>query len=234
MEQWLEWARGPAFRFAFVLMVLGLSRAFVLNIAGIVRMIRRAGDKTIPRGAVTRETFRWFVPFNSYARQRPFFVLVSVLFHGAIIVTPLFLGAHILLVKRSLGVGWPAIGQAAVDWLTLLAIAAALILFIERITARATRALSRLQDFVLPLLIAVSFASGFLAMHPALDPFSYDATILTHVLSGDLVLVLVPFTKLSHVVLFPTTRLISELGWHLVPDSGTKVAAALGKENEPI
>ena len=48
------------------------------------------------------------------------------------------------------------------------------------------------------------------------------------------ILLLVPFTKISHVALFAGTQLVSELGWHLAPGGGRRVALALGKENEPI
>jgi nitrate reductase gamma subunit len=234
MEQWLEWARGPAFRFSFVLMILGLIRVFLLNVISIRSMIRRAGDGKIPAKKVFGETLRWVFPFRRIQKDRMFFAVVSVLFHLSIIVTPIFLGAHILLWERGLGVSWPAIGQGLADWLTLLAVATALILFVQRIAARATRALSRLQDFLIPLIIAVPFASGYLAMHPDLNPFSYDATMFVHVMSGNLIFILIPFSKLSHVVLFSTTQLISEAGWHLVPGAGAKVAAALGKEDEPL
>jgi hypothetical protein len=58
--------------------------------------------------------------------------------------------------------------------------------------------------------------------------------MFVHVMSGNLVLVMIPFSKLSHAVLFPTTQLVSEMAWHLVPNSGEKVVLSLGKENEPI
>jgi hypothetical protein len=53
-------------------------------------------------------------------------------------------------------------------------------------------------------------------------------------MSGNLIFLLVPFTKLSHVALFPATQLVSELGWHLEPGAGQRVAITLGKENQPI
>ncbi len=87
---------------------------------------------------------------------------------------------------------------------------------------------------LLPLIIAVPFITGYLAMHPAINPFNYSSTMFVHVMSGNLIFILIPFTKLSHVVLFPTTQVVSEMGWHLVADSGRRVALALGKEGEAI
>ena len=120
------------------------------------------------------------------------------------------------------------------DYLTLLAIVTALILFLKRVSTRDTRMLSRLQDYILPLLIMIPFASGYLAMHPTTNPFDYNATMFVHVMSGNVILVLMPFSKLSHAVLFPTTQLVSEMAWHLAPGAGENVVLSLGKENEPI
>ncbi len=46
--------------------------------------------------------------------------------------------------------------------------------------------------------------------------------------------VLIPLTKLSHMVLIPGVQLVSEVAWHWPPDAGSKLAVTLGKENEPI
>ena len=117
-------------------------------------------------------------------------------------------------------------------YLSFVAAVAALIL--ERSLARASRSLSRFQDYALPVVIAVPFVSGFLVMHPPLNPFSFHATLLVHVVSADIVLILAPLTKISHCVLLPLTQVVSEVAWHFPPDAGSKVAAALGKEGEPI
>jgi nitrate reductase gamma subunit len=215
-------------------MLLGLIRLVVLNIIGIVTLTRRAQDKNIPIKVVIRDTLRWLFPFGKVPKRQFAFTLTSFVFHISIIIVPLFLGAHILLWEKGLGVRWPALGQSWADGLTLVAIATSIILFARRAGARVSRALSRMQDFVLPIVIAVPFVSGYLAMHPAVNPFSYNATMFVHMMSGNLVFILIPFTKLSHVALFPTTQLVSEMGWHFVPDSGSRVAMALGKEGEPI
>ena len=71
-------------------------------------------------------------------------------------------------------------------------------------------------------------------MHPAMNPFSHEVALFVHVMSANVVFVLIPVTKLSHVVLIPTVQLVSEVAWHWPPDAGSKLAATLGKENEPI
>jgi hypothetical protein len=236
MEQWLSWARGPLFICAMVLLLGGLLRVLALNTASLVLLIRRSrqNGRCVPWGAVLRGTLRAMQPLHRRGRERGLFSVVSVLFHACIIVTPIFLAAHVQLWERGLGLSWPTLGAAAADWLSVVALASALLLFVMRVGSRQARGISRPQDYLWPLLIAVPFFTGLLAMHPALNPLSHDAVMLVHVLSGDLILALIPFTKVSHVALFPATQLVSELGWHLRPGSGQRVALALGKEDEPL
>ena len=234
MNEWIEWARGPAFRFAILFLVLGLARILVLQLLAIRRILRQAGNRKISAGAVLRDTLRWLLPASRVTAGMRLFAGVSMVFHVAVIVTPLFLAGHILLWERGLGVSWPALNQELADYFTWAGIAAALILLGQRSFARASRSLSRPQDYLLLVLIAAIFTSGHLIARPELNPFRYRPTLLVHVLAGNLVLLLVPFSKLSHVLLFPLTQLVSELGWHLAPGAGNRVAAALQKENEPI
>jgi len=233
-HEWLEWARGPLFRCAFVFMVLGLARLLTLQLFNLHTVLRRSGNKQVPLKAVLGSTLRWLLPHRRDADRRVVFTVASMLFHAAVIITPVFLGAHVVLWERGCGISWPAVSQSWADGLTIVGVVAGIFLLGQRVFSRASRELSRTQDFFFPVVITTVFAAGFLAMHPAVNPFSYDATMLVHVLCGNLVLVLVPFSKLSHVLLFPFTRLVSELGWHLVPGAGQQVAAALNKENAPI
>jgi hypothetical protein len=213
--------------------VAGLIRHAVLTVWELRAMYRRAGDRRMPYRQLLLATARWLVPITR-VRQRFLFSLTTLTFHVAIIVVPLLLAGHIALVEASVGLAWPAIGDRVADGLTLAAIAAALLLVVQRAAARDTRALSRFQDYALPLIVAVPFASGFLLMHPAWNPIPHQATMLTHALSADVLLVLMPLTKLSHMVLLPATQAVSELAWHFPADAGRLVGVALGREDQPI
>ena len=71
-------------------------------------------------------------------------------------------------------------------------------------------------------------------MHPLINPFDYNTTMFVHVMSGNLLFILIPFTKMTHMVLFPFSQFISELGWFLNPQSGYEVMMTLDKENEAL
>lgn len=233
METWLEWARGPMFGFAITFMILGLLRHVGLTFWEISRAMRRAGDKVVPCGQIARATLKWLLPVGKI-KDRLIYSVSTVTFHVAVILVPVFLAGHIALWERSIGLSWAAIPNLLADILTLLALVTAVGLVVQRALARDSRRIARFQDYVIPIVLAVPFASGFLVMHPALNPASFEVMLFLHVVSGNLVLILIPVTKLSHMVLLPGTQLISEVVWHFPPDAGSKVAVALGKENEPV
>jgi nitrate reductase gamma subunit len=233
MNSWLEWARGPFFWASLTFMILGLLRHSILTIVDIRRVARRAGDKNIPYRKITTVTLAWLFPITKLG-NRLIFGLTSLLFHIAVILVPIFLAGHVVLWQRGTGVAWPSIPNLVADILTAAGIITAVMLIIQRATARPTRALSRFQDYAIPLYILVPFITGFLVKHPAMNPFAYGDTMLVHVMSANILFILIPLTKLSHMVLLPGTQLVSEVAWHWPKDAGSKVGTALGKEGEAI
>jgi hypothetical protein len=214
-------------------MILGLLRLVIITVLDIRRIMRHAGDKSLPVGQLVRTTLSWLFPV-ARLQHRITYSLSTIIFHITIIVVPIFLSAHVLLWERSIGLSWPALPNAAADVLTIIAVVSALAIVVQRTIFADSRRLSRFQDYVIPLVIAVPFASGFLAMHPAMNPFAYEATMLVHVMSANIVFILVPLSKISHCVLLPFTQFVSEAAWRFPSDSGTQVAIALGKEKEPV
>jgi nitrate reductase gamma subunit len=231
MEGWLVWARGPGFRFALLLMLLGLLRQLLLTVLALRGAVLRAADRNIPYRKVFLETLGWMVPLG---RLREQFVLslLSILFHVGLILVPVFLAGHIVLWRRGLGVGWPALPNSLADVLTLVTLVTCLGLILARTSTRESRALSRGGDYVLLVVLAAPFASGYLVMHPAMNPFDPTATLLVHVLAAELVMVLLPLTKLTHCILLPANRLVSDVGWHFPPEAGEEVLATLETEQE--
>jgi nitrate reductase gamma subunit len=221
------------FIFAFSFMVLGLVRHVALTVVQIVRTMRRAGDKHLNYKMLIIDTMKWLVPVTK-VKEQILFSLTSLVFHVAVILAPVFLAGHIALWRRAVGLSWPALPNSVADLLTIIAVVTAIALVAERAAAHTSRALSRFQDYALPLVVALPFASGFLAMHPALNPFPFQATLLVHVLSGNLLFILIPLTKLSHMALIPGVQFVSEAAWHWPPDAGSRLAVTLGKENEKI
>ncbi len=187
----------------------------------------------MPWQQVARQTLGWLIPVGRLWRGRPVYSTISVVFHVGLLLVPFLLGAHVLLWKRALGFAWFAIPQQLADILTLVTIASALGLFFGRAFYRGARSLSRLQDYVWPLLLAVPFITGYICTNASPGAKTYQAVMLLHVFAADLILVMIPFTKVTHCVLAPLSQVVTAVSWKLVPGAGDKVAATLGYADVP-
>ena len=231
MEQWIEFAKGPLFALTFLIMILGLARLVVIQLYSLItgkgRRLMNA-----PWRKIGREALGWVIPVRHLIPGTKFFSVISYLFHIGIIIVPLFLADHIVLWEKFLGVNLPSIGYFLADFLTLFTIACILFLLGFRVISRRHRAMSMPMDYILLLLVFLPFSTGFFALHPAINPFPWDVVMLIHLLSAELLFVIIPFTKLAHIVLFAFDR-ISAVHWQLRPGAGDKVAEALyGKEGK--
>ncbi|MCX6543354.1 MAG: hypothetical protein NTV05_02950 [Acidobacteria bacterium] len=233
MEAWIVFARGPLFRLCFSIMVLGLARVLWLTGIGIIEAYGRSDDRALAYREIFRQTLGWALPVGRAGRARPLYSLTSVLFHLGLLLVPLLLQAHVRLWQSVIGIAWPVLPAAAADGLTLLMLVTAVGLFAGRLADRRSRAISRLQDYVWPLLLAVPFVSGFACANLTLAPLTYQAGMLLHLLSADAVMFLLPFTKITHCVLQPLSQLVTAVAWKFVPEAGDRVAATLGFADRP-
>ena len=233
MDPWIDFARGPLFRVALTAMVLGLAYRIGVTVLQIAGAWRRAEDRRLPGREIATTTLAWLVPVR-LLRSRPIYSVASFLFHLGIIGVSLFLLGHVALLSGFLPAGWPTLSPAVADTLTLACLAALSVLLAGRLVVRSARNLTRLQDALILVILLLTVLFGFLAAHPTVSPFAARSILLLHILCGDLVLVLIPTTKIAHCVLYPLTQLLFQLGWHFPADTGRHVAIALAKENEPV
>jgi len=233
VEAWINFGRGPLFRLAFALMLLGLLRVLVNTAIGVSGALRRNSDRIIPWREIVRQTLGWLFPVGRLWRKRPVYSTVSLLFHIGLLTVPLFLAAHVLLWARAVGFAWPALPQKAADWLTLITIATGLGLFLGRLASSNARALSRLQDYFWPVLLVIPFATGYICSNAAIGPKTYQTMMLLHVYSADLIMMMIPFTKIAHCVLAPLSQLVTAVSWKFVPGAGDRVTATLGLAERP-
>lgn len=234
METLLDFAKGPLFRFSFSLMILGLIRILILDIWGILEAYRQAGDKEIPWRQVFANTMKWLFPVKKLGSSRPAYSITSFIFHIGLILVPLFLYAHVSLWEKGLGLAWISFGKTWADVLTVVTILAGIILFAGRIIPKGPRSLSRRQDFLWPLLILIPFVSGLLCANIDLRPAAYQWIILTHILTAEMIFILIPFTKIAHCVLMPLSQAVMLIGWRFPANTEEDLTATLGKTGEPI
>ncbi len=233
MNFWLQLGRGPLFAAAFAVMLLGLARLVALTLIGVGESYRRNWDRIVNWKEVRHQTFHWLVPVTRLWRTRPIYSTLSLLFHAGLLLVPFFAAAHVLLWRRSVGFAWRAMPQGAADVLTILALVTGAGLFLGRVGSSASRSISRKQEYFWLILLLIPFATGFLCSHAALSAKTYQSLMVLHVYSADLIMVLIPFTKIAHCVLAPLSQLVTAVAWKFPPGTGDRVAATLGYADCP-
>jgi len=234
LQALLDFFSGPFFRLSLAIMILGLMRIFFLTVYGIIRAYLRAGDKTLRWNYIIRYTIYWLFPVKKLFVFRPLYSIFSIIFHIGLILVPIFLLSHIQLWEKGLGVHWIALSKSWADWLTLATIFTGLILLIVRLSTVSSRFLSRRQDYAWPILLIIPFITGYLGTNGGLGPAAYQTIMLFHYISADLILILMPFTKIAHCILIPFSQLVSAQGWRFPANYGYEVAKTLGREEMPI
>ncbi len=151
-----------------------------------------------------RSLLHWVVPFGSRnMRLRPVMTVVSFVFHICLLVAPLFLLAHSVLWYESWGIQWSSLPEGLADVMTVLVIVACIFFLIRRISAPEVRNVTSSSDFILLAIVVLPFLTGFLAYH---QWGPYKPLLILHILTGEIMLVAIPFTRLSHMLFFWFTR----------------------------
>jgi nitrate reductase gamma subunit len=225
MDAMIAFARGPLFALTFGIMILGLLRLIVIQVYTLMRGKGRR-LRQAPWRRILGESITWAVPLPHLIRGTILFSSASFLLHVGLILVPIFLAEHVVLWEGLLGAALPAIGAGLADVLTVMTLVCLAVLLGCRTLVPRQRAVSQPMDYLLLLAIMLPFASGLMASHPALNPFPWSGVMLVHLLSAELLFLLVPTTKLAHVVLYAFDR-ISAVHWQLRPGAGDRVAEAL-------
>lgn len=234
MNTVLDFVSGPLFRLTFVIMILGLLRIFALTIWGALQAHHQAGDKTLPWKLITENTLGWMLPILRLWKTRPLYSVISFIFHIGLIITPIFLFAHNELWRNVVGFGWPALWNNGADLLTIITVVCAVALFIGRLVSKESRFISRPQDYIWPLLLSIPFVTGYICKNLAIGAGVYQWTMLAHLLSANLIFIMIPFSKVAHCVLVPLSQLVTNLGWKFPANSGVAVTETLGKKEMPV
>ena len=134
----------------------------------------------------------------------PVMGVVSMGFHVGLFLVPLLLPAHSVLLRQSIGVGFPTLPEPLLDKLTLALLCIGGFFLLRRILFPRVRALSTVRDYLVLLLVAAPFLTAYAAYHQWL---AYRTVVVLHMLTGELLIALIPFTKLGHMPFLIYSRL---------------------------
>ena len=151
-----------------------------------------------------RSIVRWSTPFaTENMRRHPAMTIVAYVFHICLILTPIFLLAHVTLVDESWDLSWWTLPDALAVIMTLMVIAACVFFLVRRLVNPEVQYVTSASDYILLAIVAAPFITGFLVYY---QWFAYQTLLILHILSGEIMLVAIPFTRLSHMLFAPLTR----------------------------
>lgn len=159
-----------------------------------------------------RSILHWLTPYGALGwRENPALCAATFTFHLGMLLLPVFALAHVAMLDQYHGIRWWTPPEWLVDNLTLLVLACLAFFGARRLFLPQVRYVTSSQDWLVLLLTALPFASGWLA-HNHIGPPLAMATL--HVVSGEALLAAIPFTRLAHMIFgaFERAYMGSEFG----------------------
>lgn len=195
-QEILYWTRGTGLQVAAAVFVFGM----VYRMLHLV-LLGRKKSLAVPRGTEWGPGLRtiWRRSFfhPDLSARGKFTLIAGYTFHIGFLLTLFFLSQHIDLFRALLGFGWPALPRGIIDIAAILSIAALIAILIHRFMDPVKRLLSDYQDYLTWALTFFPLLTGFALLHGF--GFNYTDLLIVHILSIELLLIAIPFTKLAHM-----------------------------------
>jgi nitrate reductase gamma subunit len=202
-----EFVTGPLAWLAFSVFFFGVIARVVLYIRGLDwKLDRVTYTVNVSHGiqGALRSIFLWLFPFGTHSwRFYPFMTVLVFGFHIGILFTPIFLIAHNVLMWERWGIRLLTLPEPVADFLTLTVMICAVFLVLRRIALSEVRILTTAYDYLVLSIAVAPFFTGYMAH---LQMGDYRFWLILHILSGEIMLMAIPFTKLSHFVGFFLSR----------------------------
>ncbi|MBU0500941.1 MAG: hypothetical protein KJ558_01805 [Gammaproteobacteria bacterium] len=202
-DELLIWARGPGFNLALIVFIAGM----LLRLIEILSLGRKR-DLAEGRGCGAwgglRTILTRTLPHWTVLMRAPLRILNGYLMHIGLFVVIFLFGPHIDLFKAWFGLSWPNLPSGMVDAMTAVTLLSLVVALILRMNNPVLRLISTGGDYLAWLLTFLPLMTGYLAHNHLLLPYTWMLAL--HVLSVDLLLVLAPFNKLTHMFGFLLAR----------------------------
>ncbi|MBK1719519.1 hypothetical protein [Thiocystis violacea] len=195
--EFLLWTKGPMFDIAMVIFAIGLlARLAEIFLLGRARNYAEPRAGEWPAGLRTMLT-RTVADRGTFERA-PFNVVVGWIWHLGFLAALLLFVPHIELAKGLFGISWPALPNPVVDFLTAITLLSLVATLVHRLNHPVKRRISTIEDYLVWTVVFMVVLTGYLAYHRMVNP--YPLALGMHILSAEILLILLPFTKLTHIL----------------------------------
>ncbi len=195
----LNWARGPGLFYATVIMVFGITlRVFEILALG------RPNELAETRASGVEDGLKLIVKRSLPEPRNWKYITASYIFHVGLLIVIFFFIPHTQFFRDVFGVFWNGWPNYIIDFFTVLSIAAMLYTLVQRFTDQTRRVLSRMSDYFAWLVTFLPLVTGYMTFHRL--GTDYTLMLALHILSVELLMVALPFTKLTHAITFLMSR----------------------------
>ena len=191
----LIWTRGPGLVLALSILVFGVLLRF-FEIHGLGRKTDLSPAREESPGSGWRTMVTRSLPPAGMTRRAPVTYFGGYVFHIGLAITVFLYIPHIELLRGLFGIRWPGLPTPVVDAVAVATMLAMLAVLASRVSHPVKRLLSTFQDYFVWVLTFLPLLSGYMAYHHLL--LDYTLMLAVHILSVELLLALLPFTKLFH------------------------------------
>jgi nitrate reductase gamma subunit len=151
-----------------------------------------------------RSIFHWIIPFATVNWKRhPVLTIVTFAFHICLIITPVFLLSHAILWGESWNISLWSLSDGVADIMALVVVGSCIFFLVRRLVFPEVQYVTSASDYAILAIVAAPFITGFIAYHQWVN---YQFFMILHIISGEIMLVAIPFTRLSHMLFSPFTR----------------------------
>ncbi|MFN3594549.1 MAG: hypothetical protein ACK4TK_07690 [Thiobacillaceae bacterium] len=193
--QFLTWVRGPGLDIAVGLFVLGVIWR-LLEIYTLGRKPDLAEPRHAPGASGWHTILRRSVAPPGMVKRSPVSYIGGYIFHVGLAIIVLLFVPHIKLIEGLTGFSWPGLPSQVIDAVTIVTLAAMVVVLVDRVNKPVKRYLSTFEDYFTWTLTFLPVLTGYLAVQHLFLP--YTLMLALHILSAELLLVFLPFTKLFH------------------------------------
>lgn len=191
----LTWVRGTGLDMALGIFVLGTLWR-LLEIYSLGRKPDLAAPRRVAGASGLHTLLRRSLPPPGMFRRRAVSYVAGYVFHVGLAIVAFLFAPHIRLIREVTGLSWPALPSQFIDAAAVVTLATMLLVLVERINNPVKRFLSTFGDYAAWTLTFLPVLTGYFATRHLLLP--YTLMLALHILSAELLLVFLPFTRLMH------------------------------------